>query len=205
MQPLGLVLVRDKDGVCGAVISPGPHSTSNASQVLVQLESGRQLLVPASALVQQPDGSYFLPLRLSELEHSGSGGGTDLDNPLVLPVIEEVVDVQKRVVETGKVRITKVVHERETLVDEPLWREEVEITRVPIQRIVNGPIPVRYEDDTMVISIVEEVLVVEKRLMLKEELHIRKQCRETHQPQQIILRSEEARVERLNAADKKEP
>jgi hypothetical protein len=34
--------------------------------------------------------------------------------------------------------------------------------------------------------------------MLKEELHIRKQRRETRQPQHITLRSEEARVERLN-------
>jgi uncharacterized protein (TIGR02271 family) len=172
--------------------------------VLVQLENGQQVLVLAGALVQQPDGSYVLPLSLAELEHAGSGGSTDHDNSLVIPRIEEEPDIQKQVVETGKVRITKVVHEREALVDEPLGREEVEITRVPIQRVVDRPIPVRYEDDTVVISILEEVLVVEKRLMLKEELHIRKQRREVHQPQQITLRSEEAHIERLNTADKKE-
>ena len=59
--------------------------------------------------------------------------------------------------------------------DEPLWREEVEVTRVPMQRVVDGPVPVREENDTTIISVVEEVLVVEKRWMLREEIHIRKQ------------------------------
>jgi stress response protein YsnF len=63
---------------------------------------------------------------------------------------------------------------------------------------VDGPIPVRHENDTMIVSIMEEVLVVEKRLLLKEELHIRKQRVETHEPQHITLRSEEALIERLN-------
>ena len=41
--------------------------------------------------------------------------------------------MHKSVVETGKVSITKQVHEREVMVDEPLVREGVEITRVPVQ------------------------------------------------------------------------
>jgi uncharacterized protein (TIGR02271 family) len=120
----------------------------------------------------------------------------------VVPVLAEDLEVQKRSVETGKVRITKVVHEREALVDEPLWREEVEVTRVPMQRVVEGPVPVREENDTTIISIVEEVLVVEKRWMLREEIHLRKQRLETHQPQRITLRSEDVQVERVPHADK---
>lgn len=184
--------------MCGTVVPAAPHSPHQASQVLVQLESGQQVLVPTNVLVRQPDGSYFLPLSLADLASTGSAQDTDRDHPLVIPVIVEEPDVHKRVVETGKVRITKVVHEREAVVDEPLLHEEVEVTRVPIQRVVDGPIPVRYEEDRIIVSILEEVLVVEKRLMLKEELHIRKQRREVHQPQHITLRSEEAHVERLN-------
>ena len=81
--------------------------------------------------------------------------------------------------------------------DEPLWREDVDITRVPVQRVVDGPIPVCTEGDTTIISLVEEVLVVEKRLMLTEELHLRTRRRETRPPQRVTLRREEARVERL--------
>ena len=77
----------------------------------------------------------------------------------------------------------------------------VTITRVPIQRVVDGPVPVREENGTTIISIVEEVLVVEKRLMLREEIHIRQQRIETHQPQRVTLRSEEVQVERVPRVD----
>jgi uncharacterized protein (TIGR02271 family) len=113
----------------------------------------------------------------------------------------EELDVQKRTVETGTVRITKVVRERETLVDEPLLRENVAISRLPMQRVVEGPIPIREDNGTTIISVVEEVLVVEKRWMLREEIHIRKRRTETHQPQPITLRSEEVQVERVPHAD----
>jgi uncharacterized protein (TIGR02271 family) len=194
--------VKDKDGAWGTVVPGSPHLPSNTAQVVVQLENGQQLLVPTDVLVQQPDGSYYLPLRLAELEHYGSEHSVHQDKPLVVPVLVEELEVQKRLVETGKVRITKVVHERETLVDEPLFHDKVAITRVPMQRVVDGPVPVREENGTTIISIVEEVLVVEKRLMLREEIHIRKQRIETHQPQRITLRSEEVRVERIPSIDK---
>jgi uncharacterized protein (TIGR02271 family) len=193
--------VKDKDGVWGTVVPELPHLPSNAAQAVVQTESGQQVLVPTDILIQQPDGSYYLPLRLAELEHAGSEHGGHLDEPMVVPVLVEELDAQKRLVETGKVRITKVVRERETLVDEPLFHDKVAITRVPMQRVVDGPVPVREENGTTIISIVEEVLVVEKRWMLREEIHIHKQRIETHQPQRITLRSEEVQVERVSHAD----
>ena len=189
--------VKDKDGVWGTVVLASPHLPSNATQAVVQIDSGQQLLVPTDLLVQQPDGSYELPLRLAELEHYSNEHSGHQGEPMVIPVLVEEFEVQKRLVETGKVRITKEVQERETLVDEPLFHDTVAITRVPIQRVVDGPVPVREDNGTTIISIVEEVLVVEKRLMLREEIHIRKQRIETHQPQRITLRSEEARIERI--------
>ena len=201
MRQSSAEVVRGKDGFRGTVVPASQHALRDAGQVLVQLESGQQCLVPAAALVRQQDGSYYVPLSLAELESARSEYRSDSDNRLVVPVIAEELAVQKRVIETGKVRITKVVHEREAVVDEPLLREEVEVERVPIQRMVDGPIPVRYEENTVIVSILEEVLVVEKRLMLKEELHIRKRRVETHQPQQVTLRREEAHIERLSSPE----
>jgi uncharacterized protein (TIGR02271 family) len=198
---LGSSKVQDKDGIWGTVVSGSPHLFSNAAQVVVQTENGQQFLVPTDMLVPQPDGSYSLPRRLAELEPYGGEHRGHQDEPMVVPVLEEELDVQKRPVETGKVRLTKVVHERETIVDEPLWRDHVTITRVPMQRVVEGPVPVREENGTTIISVVEEVLVVEKRWMLREEIHIRKERLETHQPQHITLRSEEVQVERVPHAD----
>jgi stress response protein YsnF len=70
-----------------------------------------------------------------------------------------------------------------------------------MQRVVDGPVPVREENGTTIISIVEEVVVVEKRWMLREEIHIRTQRIETHQPQRITLRREDVQVERIPHAN----
>jgi uncharacterized protein (TIGR02271 family) len=186
-------LVRGKDGLCGTLLQTSSH---DPSQVIVRLDSGQQLLIPAETLVRQQDESYYLPLSPAEVAQYQHQSGAD-QKTLVIPVIVEEVDIQKRPVETGKVRITKVVHEREAVVDEPLLRDEVEVERVPIERLVEKVMPVRYEGDTTIIPILEEVLVVEKRLMLKEELHIRKRRVEVRQPQGVTLRREEAHVEHI--------
>jgi uncharacterized protein (TIGR02271 family) len=193
-------MVQDLEGVRGTVLPPPPHAPSPATQVVVQLENGQQVVVATAAFVQRPDGRYSLPLRLTALPPVDREQGIEAGTPLVLPVIEEALEVHTRRVATGTVRVTKRVQEREVLVDDPLWRDEVDITRVPMQRVVEGPIPLRTEGDTTIISLVEEVLVIEKRLMLVEELHLRTRRRETRQPQQVTLRRDEVHVERLPPA-----
>jgi uncharacterized protein (TIGR02271 family) len=115
----------------------------------------------------------------------------------VIPVIEEEVEVSKRKVETGVTRITKKVHEREEVIDEPLLQEEVHVDRIPVNRYVDEPVPVRQEKDKTIVPVFEEVLVVNKRLLLKEELHISKRTKEVHKPQEAVLRSEEAVIEKM--------
>jgi uncharacterized protein (TIGR02271 family) len=170
---------------------------SSRAEVLVQFEGGTSMLVPLEALARQGDGSYHLALDSVAFERRGAGGGVR-ESPLVLPVIEETLEVHTSPVETGRVRLRKVVHEREEIVDPPLLHDEVVVERVPINRVVDGPISVRSEEDTLVIPLLEEVLVVEKRLLLKEEVRITKRRVETHLPQRVTLRREEAVVERVN-------
>jgi uncharacterized protein (TIGR02271 family) len=221
------VTVSDRDGLRGTVDAASqPALDARQGQVLVHLDNGEQALVPADELRPQPDGNFTLPFSLSELARGGATeatlaaddgrtrvagtgrrvgvGGGESGERVVVPVIAEQLDVQKRKVERGGVRIRKIVHEREEIVDEPLIREEVNVKRVPINRVVEGPIPVRHVGDTMIISLLEEVLVVEKRLMLKEELHITKGEVETFRPQRIMLRTEEARIERVGEEPEEE-
>jgi stress response protein YsnF len=84
-------------------------------------------------------------------------------------------------------------------VDQPLHSEEVEVERVAINRFVEAPPPVRQEGDTTIIPLLEEVLIVEKRLLLREEVHIKKLSKEVHEPQEVLLREE--RVEIVRKAD----
>jgi uncharacterized protein (TIGR02271 family) len=117
---------------------------------------------------------------------------------MTIPVIEEQVHVGKKVVESGSVRITKVVSEQEVPVDIPLIQEEHDIQRIPVNQYVETlPPPVRYEGDTMIIPVVREVLVVEKRFLLVEELHVTKTQVQKQETQHITLRKEEVIVERL--------
>lgn len=117
--------------------------------------------------------------------------------PLVIPVIEEEAFLEKRVVETGKVRISKRVSEREESIDVPLFREDVVVERVPRDKYVDSAPAVRQEGDVTIFSIVREELVIQKRLVLVEELRVTKQIVETHQPQSVTLRKEEVDVIRI--------
>ena len=120
----------------------------------------------------------------------------------VIPVLQEELEVGTRRVETGAgIRVEKTVEEREERVDEPLTKEEVEVERIPVNRAVEGPVAVRYEGDTMIVPVLEEVLVLEKRLVLKEEIRITRRQREFHDPQRIVLRREHATVERIEDPD----
>ena len=115
----------------------------------------------------------------------------------IIPIIEERALLGKDIVETGKVRISKRVSEHEEIIDEPLLHEEVSVERVAVNKFVDAPPEIRHEGDTMIIPVVEERLVLEKRLFLVEEMHVKKQVVESHQPQRITLQKEEVEVKRI--------
>lgn len=125
-------------------------------------------------------------------------------DPKIVPVLEEELEVQKATVETGGVRVTTVIHEREEVIDEPLWQEQVTIERVPVNQRVDGPVPVHHEGSTVIIPVLEEVPVIEKRFFLREEVQIKTRRIEVRKPQTVQLRREEAVVERMNPPERKE-
>jgi uncharacterized protein (TIGR02271 family) len=198
MNPPATVSVTDPQGVHGTIDTAAWPLDGRRAEVPVSLESGRQVWVPVQILIREAEGRYAVPIALAELERRPRAGADPHEPPLVVPVLEEVLDVQTRRVETGRVRLHKTVHTREVLVDEPLLREEVVIERVPINRVVEGPIPVRYEGDTMIVSVLEEVLVVETRLLLKEEVHITTRRTERHAPERVTRRHEDVTIERVD-------
>jgi uncharacterized protein (TIGR02271 family) len=207
------VRVTGKDGWSGIV-----HSWSDKSgEVAIRLDRGGKLILPTSTLTEQPDGSYYAPLSLEEIDRAADSPAKQSEAdvppvepeaapvetspeeaaPIVIPIIHEELEIGKRKVDTGGVRIHKSVHEEERTVDVPLIEEHVQVERVRIDKAVEGPVPVRHVGDTIVVPVLEEVLVVQKQLRLVEELHIRKTRTEKHQPQTVTLRKEEATMERL--------
>ena len=119
----------------------------------------------------------------------------------VIPIAEEVARVEKREAVTGRVRVrthVDVVHEP---VRASLEQETVEVTRVPIDREITQAPEVRTENGVTIVPVVEEVLVVEKRLVLKEELHIRRHVRTEDVEVPVELRKERVEVERIPLDD----
>lgn len=118
-----------------------------------------------------------------------------ISDELVLPLVEEEVRIGKRLVSTGKVRIQTLVETVEERVRENLETEAVEVTRVPVDRVVTEAPQVRIEGDVTIVPVLEEVLFVEKRLVLKEELHIRRHVTTETVDVPVTLRRERASIE----------
>ena len=115
---------------------------------------------------------------------------------IVVPLLAEDVSIVKQEVVTGHLTVSTVSHQHEHLVDELLTRESVEVERVPVGQIVDRAPQVREEGDTLIIPVMEEVLVVERRLILKEEVRVRRiRTAERHQ-ERLQLRRQEAMITR---------
>ena len=157
---------------------------TRAPECVADREGSRQ----SSPEETRPD----LPRSREAIERAGASDA-------VIPVVAEELRVGRQSIETGRVRLTKLVRERQEVVDEPSRSEEVVIERVPVNRRVDiAPAP-RQEGDTMVFPVVEEVVVLERRLMLKEEVRVTKRVLETRNPQTVTLRSEDVKIEQIPA------
>lgn len=96
------------------------------------------------------------------------------DGVVVMPLLGEEIAITKKVAETRRVTVQRVTREQRESVAAPLAEETVEITREPIGREVDAMPPIREEGDTVIIPILEERLVLARRLFLKEEVRVRR-------------------------------
>ena len=188
--------VVDKQEATGTLeAAPGAEQ----DEATVRLASGRRARVPAHLLRRQEDGSYRLEASLERFVVEGGQAATVVEEE-ALPLVEEEVRVRKEKRETGRVHIRKRVREHTETVDEPLLRETVNVERVPIGTVISEPAQTRRDGDTTIVPVMEERLVVVKELVLKEELHITRHQTTHHAPQDVVLRREEAEVERSSSA-----
>ncbi|WP_375417141.1 YsnF/AvaK domain-containing protein [uncultured Hymenobacter sp.] len=128
---------------------------------------------------------------------------TAASGAVVLPVIEEQAVINRELVEAGRVRITRQVHEADELVRVAVQHDEVRVERVAVNQYLPAGAPTpptRYEGEVMIIPVLREVAVVEKRLLLVEELRVTKQQVMTEHAESVRLRREEINVERLPGA-----
>ncbi|MDT0632252.1 YsnF/AvaK domain-containing protein [Rubrivirga sp. S365] len=179
-------IVLDRDGESGAVESVAD------GRVRVRLAGGAVLDLPEGALDALPDGTYRTDLAFGAL---ASGESTTLQE------VEERLAISSRVRETGRVVARTVTETVDEPVDGAGWRETVDVERVPVGREVDAAEPPREEGDVTIIPVYEEVLVVQKRLVLREEIRLTTRRTPTDGPTHVTLRRQRVEVERLPPSD----
>ena len=105
-----------------------------------------------------------------------------------IPIVQETVRVETRPVERDRVVVHKSIQTRDEVVDIPLNSEELEIERVPIGREVDTAPQIREDGDVLIVPVLEERLVVEKRLILVEEVRVRRRQTQCSDHRTVRLR-----------------
>lgn len=156
------------------------------SSIEVALHDARVLLLPPNAL--EPIDGRVDRLRLLH----------PVEGELHVPIAAERVRLDKQVVEGERVRVAVSSHDEErTLPAVDLAREELDVERIRQDREIDCVPPIRQEGEVVVVPVVEEVLVVQKALVLREEVRVRRRRVTERRPEQrVTVRVERADIER---------
>lgn len=198
--------IRASDGYLGkfeqALANP---DDGRMNAIVTQPNSkGERLTIPVD-LIGEDSRSDAIYLKVTGEEARRQGGlisasdWQQQDGAIVVPVVEEQLLVGKRPVEIGELLVHKTVESYEESARLELAREDVEIERVPLNQPLTQPVQMRQDGDWLVIPVMKEVLVVQKQLMLTEEIRVRKRQVSEEKEVRETLRRE--RVELNNTAE----
>ena len=188
-------VVRD-DGVAGKVTAVTVNGNGSPIAV-VRFDDGAQVAVSPQMITPDENGIYRLEVAASRLAPA---------EDLVIPVVAEEILIGTEQVTRGVVRVHKHVVTEEKTVDAAVSAEEIVVERLPINELVEGDAPqVREENGIVIIPVLEEVLVVEKRLLLREEVRLSKRVTSSNAPQTVTLRHEVVDIERSEADESTTP
>lgn len=115
-----------------------------------------------------------------------------------IPLVEETAEIGVRMRVTGRTRVTTRTESVTEDVAASVESHRVVVSRVPVGRDLEPGAPVpgqREEEGTTIVPVLEEFLVVEKRLRLVEEVHIRRvtEAEDVYVP--VTLRRQVAEIE----------
>lgn len=187
------ISVRDTEGrrIEAELVERAAHGLT------IRGPDGDPLLIPAEMIARHEADTVELATSFADVAAVAQARS----GHQVVPVAEEQPVIEKRQRPTATVRVRTTTSERDELVDEEVSVETVEVTRVSVDRFVEAPAAVRTEGDTTIVPLHEEVLVIEKRLLLKEELHLTKRQQTQRETTRVNLRSQSADVERIAPED----
>ena len=120
----------------------------------------------------------------------------DTAQDAVIPLMEEQLEVGKRVVSTGTVRLRKHTEERTKRIEVPLTSVQWQVEHVPINQVVTEQPAIRQDGETTVYPVLEERITILRELVLLEEVHVTRSVTTTTEVSSHILRREQIAEER---------
>jgi len=141
------------------------------------------------------------PSGFASVETLGFSDPQRLPEGGVIERIEEHVTLGKRLLDTGGVRVSTRTEVATQTIQDTLQDTAVEVEHVPVGRFVEAVEEPRVEGDVTVVPVYEERLVVEKRLFLVEEVHLRRVARTREVEVPVEYRRQVVHVERLPPQD----
>jgi stress response protein YsnF len=123
----------------------------------------------------------------------------------VIPLAAERLTIGRRRIDTARVIITTKTDHVPVVIDEVIQRDDVRIERVPVDRFIDKPAAPRYEGDVLVIPVMEEVIVVTRRLRLIEEVRIDPKVVTGRHRETVPVRRQRIEVERRPVKSQSNP
>ena len=169
--------VECTDGPLGRVEQLEPGPSSEAAFLRVALSgTDRQILVPPDLIADvSEDGSVRLRCGQAAAEQldRATPSGADLERTLELK--EEQLVPRKELRDLGQVLVRKEVEDVPRRLEAEAYREEAVIEHVPVGQVVKEQVAPWEEDGVLVVPVYEEQLVLVKRLVMKEQIRIRRE------------------------------
>ncbi len=141
----------------------------------VVLDDGSEFQVPSASVRPQDDGSFLLHM--------------DAANSAAAPAATE-----EPAAAADAVQETAPSSGRDIVVDEPLFTEDVHVEHVTVNRILDEPATVRTEGDVTIVPVMEEVVTIQKRLLLREEVRITRRRTEIREPRRVVMGRDRDRI-----------
>lgn len=187
-----LLAVRLREGGRRVEVPFGMVDAASSDPRHVRLLAERSMLMLGESVATPVETARETVIAEGEITASTLDAAGDR---IVIPTHEEVLVPSTREVEIGTVRVHKRVETfpYETLVD--VMHDDVSVERVPMGHPITAVPAPRHEGNTLVIPVVEEEVIIEKRLVLREEIRVTRRQVTEQVPVRDTLRREVVEIE----------
>ena len=176
--------VQCTDGVAGSVVGVDNDGEGRPQYLRVAPSNDAEHLLVPLTLIQgiRDDGTVALSCSCNDLERWSGGTVTeapasaspDVEQVGAIHLHEERLVAHKDLRTVGEVEVRTAMEEFPGRLTVEALREEVEIEHVPVGEAVKERVAPWDEDGVLVVPVYEEQLIVVKRLVMREQLRIRR-------------------------------